>query len=370
MCVDIRWAEGLKYLLDLDFRHKLKSRPPSPLDGITSLIIDASQREPSSDAFAVLHEHFLDVNTTCEVTEMVLSLRQEDTRAQDVRMLLRSLRDPAYHESYLKRFLEDPICNDHDLFQVAWHEVLKGIIVELHVHSLCSDKLYMEAITRWSAAVRILIEQGADIHQPMVFIHPSSSAYMDILMAANSTVDADGFAHEWLRTLKSCGVLIGPYIERETRTFHKYWGDHPWGGRRGIQRLVTIQFEGIPTLSWRWSVSPGDEAFQFLAEFENLIRGDIYGCGLRPPFVDSHNDFTPWFESKMPDERRQQNFPYRPTFLDDPWLGDFRKLDEVNHLTYKMALKVREGRLARREARKWRKAHPGERLSTQVMPGS
>lgn len=211
MCVDIRWAQGLQYLLDLDFQHKFL------------------EEEPSSRAFLVRERHFFD--TTCEVTEMVLSLRQEDTRAQDVSMLLRSSRDQAYYESYLKRFLEDPICNDHDLFQVAWYEVLRHLIVELYAHGSCS-----EAMTRWSAALRFLIEQGADIHQRMVLIHSPSSAYLDILLAADTPLEADEFAHEWLCTLKSCGVLIGPYIERETRTFHKYWSDHPWGGRRGIQR--------------------------------------------------------------------------------------------------------------------------------------
>lgn len=343
--VDTRWAEGFKYLLDHDFRQKFL------------------EEEPSSKPVWKFSSHLS--NKTCEVTEMVLSLRQEDTRAQDVRTLLESSSDPAYYESYLKRFLEDrAICDKHDLVKFAWRQVARNIIF------LVRDPDRAVGITSWSAALRCLIEHGADIHQlgNVVDIEsPRGSTYLDILLLADSPIDADECLYEWLRTLKSCGVLIGPYIERETRILDRFYDDTHWGVSTCCIRLATIQFEGIPTPSWRWSVSPGDEAFELLKEVENLVRNDLY-VGFYYPYIIKRNDFTAWFESNMPDEYRQRSFPYRPTPLDHSW-SDYR-MDESYYHTYKMALKVREGRLARREARKWRKSHRGEKPSTRMMPGS
>lgn len=161
------------------------------------------------------------------------------------------------------------MCDSHELIRFAWNTVVWNFTR----YRLSTGS---ELIASWSAVIRRLIEQGADVCQPTNNLCSDSSAYLDILLVAVNPVDADERVHEWLRTLKSCGVLIGPYIERETRTIYKHWVDCPRNDCIGTKRLVIVQFGGIPIPSWKWGVSPGDEAFELLEEFGNLVHGDIY----------------------------------------------------------------------------------------------
>lgn len=302
--------------------------------------------------------HSLPGDMRCPVTDLVLSLRPRDSRTEDARTLMASTINPAYHSVYLQHFLEEPLCDSHELVKMAWP------LVVLNITRCWHNKSY--GITSWSGVLQLLIEQGADVHQPSNALCSDSSAYLDILLMADSPIDADECANAWLRILESCGVSIGPYIERETQLIHSHWDVCPRNGCLRAKRLAMIQSERVLIPSWRWDYSPTDEPSALLKRFENLTCGD-FSRGRCRPFISSPDDFKAWFESSVPDQVRWQYYPFRPTPLDYFEHSE----DPVVCQTHRIAFKIREERLARREARRWRRSpHPRGALGTGRIPGS
>lgn len=283
---------------------------------------------------------------------MIISLKRENSRAdlEDIQFLLDSSRSPPYYAVYLRRFLEEPRGDHQELIQVAWRTVLDAITAEL------------KTITQWSEVLQYLIEQGADVHQ---VLYGTSTAYIQAMSEAQTPFEADESLHAWLSTLQTCGVPIGPYIECETQYVHEH-AVTSWFFNRWNRRVVHIDFDGISTPSWRWIINPGGKAFEVLDEFQNLGPG-LNSFLPESPFIRGPNDWRPWLVAS--EISRKKTFPFRTAPL-DCCTGHEYWLAAHGREAYKRAREVREGRLARREARKWRKEHPRARPPTRVMPGS
>ncbi|ROW12759.1 hypothetical protein VMCG_00084 [Cytospora schulzeri] len=304
-----------------------------------------------------------DINFS-KMTETFLSRRTEDTRTEDFKFLLRTTMVPEYYSAYLQRFLEEPMSDHQELIHFTWQNVI-GYIRRMSTGP--------EDLIRWSAVLRYLIEQGADVHQPTGLrgLHEyEGSAYLSILTAARGPLEADEYIHAWLSMLESFGVPIGSYMEREAQTVYRYWDrailHYDWP-----RILACVDFGNVCALSWRWRQDPGEEHFELWEEFQNLIPESFPEFIFLPPSGPA--DFKVWLASGVNDDCRSYNYPFMVAQLDlysglalDGPFG--RRPYYVD--TIRLALKIREGRFARREARKWRKAHPRERLPTQMIPGS
>lgn len=335
---------------------KSMGNPTSPYR-IADLI--AGNRKPPRIGFRG-QRRSLPFDKTCEVTETILSLGEGQTRIGDMKYLLWSAKEPEYHHVYLERFLNESMGDYEELLRYAWEHVVWRIIKWMGDPSTSSTS---EWLLSWYPTLQCLIERGADVHQGLGW--PDVSAYCFILQSADRHCDADEHTHAWLSTLRSCGVSIGPYLERETRSITSLW-DRPsrWDGRRNNKKLVTADFEGMASLSWRWDHEPENHR-EVLEEFQDLIPGFVKPF---PPWPCGPDDFRVWLESDS--DECEGSFPFNTTPLNyftgqESWF-DQSYLRE----TYKLAWTIREGRLARREAKKLRAARRRGELQAQRMPGS
>lgn len=306
----------------------------------------------------------------CGVTETLLPLRRGQARMRDMKFLLSSTMDPVYYKVYLPKFLMismsgiDSAKNHQKVIRWGWKNAVLNIIRPIAQGTAMSAS---ENLAKWSSTLRYLIERGADISQPtdIYYMHnEEGSAYLNILLRAKSPAEAAEHTHAWLSFLKSCGVPIGPYIKRETPDIY-----------RGLEsedlpqiwpkRPVAVGFEGIPVPCWEWKIGPREEVSELWKVFQGLIP-QRHPFGLKLSRPSSPGDYKVWLRSAASDRSRSRSFPYMPAMLDHTdWGGDIFRGYTVLCRVVRLALKITGGRFARREARKWRRAHPkGETTNT------
>lgn len=316
------------------------------------------------------------------MTELLISLNQHDRIQKDLEFLLMEYINPTYFEVYLPRFLGLPGVDPDKLLDSAWC-IMYNIVCDTMLRILFPGQA---GINHWSATIQFIIENGVDIHQtithtthwtiPMASvlgIYPSS-AYSNILQRAVDPLEADESVYNFLDILKRSGVSISSYIDRETREIMENWNRHTpilMG-----KQLHFIYYEGLPVLSWRWAICSTSPALEVLNEFQNFISdkipflGIVEGCS--PP---SHpDDFQVWMQ---PTEKTcSRSFPFHIRPLDCALDADiyFSQNPHI-HQSHDLARYMRDKRFARQEARKWRKAHKGEKIPVETMqrktmPGS
>lgn len=345
---------------------KGRASQPTSYRIANSFLIREPPKFPST-----IHWNRLYPDTTCEVTETILSLRRGQTRMGDIKYLLGTTWSPRYFSIYLPKFLKLSMsgdsASDYQRFvRWTWKEVVSVLILEMELGPSYPMNV-SESLAAWSSVIGCLIEQGADIH---CLDDYARSAYLQILLEAKDPLEADEYTHAWLSLLESCGVPIGPYIEQETQIVSSgFYSLHPH--RKWPRTLVAIDFEGIYVPSWKWKIDPGEETSELWEEFQGLIP-ERFPVNQRTYVPSSSKDYQAWLRNGVSDWERSEDFPFMPAALDYRTLEDVQSWREHPQYveTYKLALKVREGRFARREARKWRRAHPRERPPTQLMPGS
>ena len=291
----------------------------------------------------------------CEVTETLLSVRPHDMREKDIKYLLDTGCEPEYFRRYLNMFLKSPMIDHSDLLFWAWKRFMRTAFQHDEKTSL-----------RWIPALRILIEQGADIHRPSHFCE--KSAYIQIVGAANHPFEADDRAHSWLKMLEACGVDLDSYIKAETTLIEKTGFHHRLDARK--RKMVILDFDGLPIPSWRWEVPTESSISEVVEEFLNLGPDSVerHTYYLHPTGPD---DIKAWKAENYYSDSGQYCFPFllspidlingkHDYTLEEPWCRE----------TYNVAVELRDKRFARRQAKKWRKAHPGEKAPSNKMPGT
>lgn len=313
----------------------------------------------------------------CEATEILLSLRIQDNINEVISFLLRTIRNTAYYELYLERFLALPAIDSQRCVANAWRYAVEDVVRDLFF-GICGA----EALGHWSSVFRSLVEKGVDVHQP-VFPDDghagSGSAYMHIICAADDAFVADEYVHEWLTIIEASGVPIQSYIKREIEDISRHWDD--WNDERSgmdkrprycanlvRRRLEVISFHGLPALSWRWSYSSSASAFEVLEEFQNFGPRGITRLGSYH-FPATPENVQTWM--RFADGREPMLYPYTIRALDCLWAPNPRYygFKQCQYDSYKLASDIRSQRFVRRQAKKWKKANLGKK-SLAVMPGS
>lgn len=278
-------------------------------------------------------------------------------REMDIKYLLETGSHPEYFGRYLKVFLDSPGINHSDMLSHAWTCVVGEILsVEWRSYKLDS----------WIPPLRYLIEQGVDVHQP--YYGPDSSAYLTIVTTTRHPLIADDNARSWLEMLKVCGVELRGYLEAET-TLAKRAGVYQLPTERQ-REIVIIDFGGLQMPSWRWKPVTESSIAEVLEEFGNLGY-DRIGYLTHIPCPSGPDDFECWKAENISSGWGKDCFPFlwspldcvrdvHGESLDGTWLRE----------TYKRAVEIRDKRIARRQAKKWRKAHPGQKPPSNKMPGT
>lgn len=276
---------------------------------------------------------------------------------KDMKYLLETSHHPAYFNRYLKVFLNSPWINHTDLVSHAWKCVVTNIFLE-------PGSFYEPS--SWIPSLRYLIEQGVDLHQP--FGATCSTSYATILYFADHPFEADDWAYSWLGMLKACGVDLSSYIKVET-TLIKTSGISRLAAAKN-RKTTILDFEGLPMPSWRREVVMESNVVELLEEFCNL-GPDTWERRQGGPRPSGPDDLKCWKAENIGAEWRQYCFP----FLLSPincitGLDDYRLDDVWSRKTYSRGVELRDQRFARRQAKKWRKAHPGEKPPSKKMPGT
>lgn len=281
-------------------------------------------------------------------------------RETDIKYLLNTGSHPEYFNRYLKVFLNSPGVDHSDLLSYAWKCVVGGIFSGTDL-----ERLY--ELDSWIPPLRYLIEQGVDIHQPY-YSAEDGSAYLMILATADHPLDADENARSWLEMLRVCGVELSSYLQAETILARRFGFNQHQAERQ--RELVLLDFEGLPMPSWRWGLVTEGNITEMLEEFGNLGYDRIGGL-THLPDPSGPDDFKCWKVENILSGWGEYCFPFlwppldcvrgvEDRNLDRPWLRE----------TYSRAVEIRDKRIARRQAKKWRKAHPGEKPPSNKMPGT
>lgn len=274
---------------------------------------------------------------------------------KDIKYLLGTAHHPEYFNRYLKVFLNSPWIDHTDLVSHAWNCIVVNIFPRERIYELSS----------WIPPLRYLIEQGVDLHQP--FNRSYNSAYTRILSLADHPFEADENAYAWLRMLKACGVDLSSYLKAST-TLLKTSGISRYA--TAMKRRITfLDFEGLPMPSWRREVVMDNNIVELLEQFRNL-GNDRLEWTLVVPYPSGPDDFKCWKAENIDTEWGEYCFPFSLSPIDCIEGLDDIRLEEIwSRETYNLAVEIRNKRLARRQARKWRKAHPGEKPPSK-MPGT
>jgi hypothetical protein len=272
---------------------------------------------------------------------------------KDIKYLLDTGCEPEYFGRYLTVFLKSPMIDHSDLLSWAWGRLVGTVFTR-------------DEKSSWIPAFRILIEQGVDIHQPGSIYE--KSAYTHIVGEANHPFEADDRARSWLKILKACAVDLDSYLEAET-TLIEEAGFYHWLDARK-KKMVMLDFDGLPMPSWRWEVPTESSISEVVEEFLNLgsDRVEPHTYYLYPAGPD---DIKAWKAENYYSDSGQSCFPFllspidlingeNDYMLEKPWCRE----------TYNGAVELRDKRFARRQAKKWRKAHPGEKAPSNKMPGT
>lgn len=273
-----------------------------------------------------------------------------------MKYLLQTGSHPGYFSRYLEVFLKSPRIDLSGFLSHAWTCVVNNIFHWPEPpHEGCG----------WVPALRYLIELGADIHQPFDACY--ASAYILFLGATDHPFEADDNAYLWLEMLRLCGLDLSSYLRVEA-TLIKKFGIGQYANARE-RKIINLDFGGIPMPSWRWEVVTASNIVEVLEEFHNLgpegVEHRLYVYPAGPGDSDcwkAHIHHESWAGKCYP-------------FLLAPInciMGPFdRRLDGLwCRETYNRAVELRDQRFARRQAKKWRKAHPGEKPPSKTMPGT
>lgn len=296
------------------------------------------------------------LSQTCEVTETVLSMGREDMQEKDMKYLLQTGSHPGYFNRYLKVFLKSPRVDRSGFLSHAWTCIVSNI---LHwpepPHEDCG----------WIPALRYLIEQGVDIHQPFNTFY--ASAYILFLGATDHPFKADDNAYLWLKMLKLCGVELSSYLKVEAALIERFGIGRYANARERI--IINLGFEGLPMPSWRWEVVTASNIVEVLEEFHNLgPEGMEYQLDVYPA---SPSDSKCWKAHIDHESWARKCYPFLLAPINCiTGLYDHRLDGLWCRKTYSRAIELRDQRFARRQAKKWRKAHPGVKPPSKTMPGS
>jgi hypothetical protein len=292
-----------------------------------------------------------------EVINILLSVRSEDTLQSDMKYLLHIGQDPECFTRSLDEFLKTPGIDRAGLLSEAWDSLLWNIF----------NPAFGDGC-RWIPGLRCLVEQGVDIHQPGN--DHDKSAYMRIMDEANHPFEADHRAHSWLKIIKECGLDLGSYIKAETALIERT-GFYPTPNGRQ-RKVIMLDFEGLQIPSWRWALPLESSILEVLEEFLNIgiepsVSRDRELGSVRPAGPD---DLEPW-KAGSDTWWAELTFPFQLSPVDRiVGTNDVRLNRLWCRQTYTRAVEVRDKRFARRQAKKWGKAHPGGKLSPNQMPGS
>lgn len=295
----------------------------------------------------------------CEVTETILSVRPYDMQEKDFKFLLKTSSHPEYLSRYLPVFLESSAIDKADLLSFAWD----SLVISLD-YALVQDDY--NDFHSWVPAFHYLIEQGVDIHR--VVRRARRSAYDLLLRHTSHPFEADEVAYFWLKILKICGVDIRSYVQIESSIIERR---RVFAWKRASKReMVILDFEGLPMLSWRWASPTENKINELLEEFP-CLRSKPFRVWLNGISFSGPEDFKRW---SAIDQNRYWNeicFPFRPAPMDCLLGVDDFVLDGLwCRETYNRAVEIRDNRLARRQAKKWRRAHPGQKPPSRTMPGA
>lgn len=283
-------------------------------------------------------------------------MRPHETRVKDMGYLIDTGVDSEYLKRYLKVFLKYPMVDHADLLSSAWDSLV--------VHHLISRSTRYGFVSNVVSGFKHLIELGADLHQPF---GNCCSTYIQILNNTYHPFDADDSVHTWMTIMKACGVDIKSYVERETRLIEEAGIKQDRNERK--REVVHTKFDGLPVPSWRWEQPAESEIIEVLEAFYILGCDHMeYELILAP---SSQDDLKHW---KVGNDRMgwwKTCFPFSLDPIDCiNGVGDYR-LDQLwCRETYNRAVDIRDKRFARRRARRWRKAHPGEKSPSNKMPGT
>lgn len=289
-----------------------------------------------------------------EVTEIFLSARSEDTLEADMKYLLSVAEEPEYIVRYLELFMKSPGIDCANLLSHTW----KALIINIFRYG---------SVSSWIPVLQCLIEHGIDIHQQLKY---GQSAYMTLVWRAKHPFTADDRAFQWLNMLKACGVDLVSYVRTETELIQKV--GH--GGRS----VVLLDYDGLQIPSWRWYLPTEGSAVDGLGEFANL-GSELEDHHLRYSYLfdvvvpTGPDDIKAWKLGKGCSDTFWANeiFPFYLSPIDCMEGPDGGVVvDQWYRSTYNRAVEIRDKRLARRQAKKWRKAHPGERPPSDKMPGT
>lgn len=215
----------------------------------------------------------------------------------------------------------------------------------------------------WIPALRTLVENGADLHQPCIL--GDTSAYITILSLQVHPFDADDRAYSWLEMLKACGVDISSYLETETTLIDRL--GFCQNGKARKMKKITLDFDGLPMPSWRWELPTETSIIEVIEEFLDLGT-DKEHCtvSLNPAGPE---DVKSWKAGSY--YRGSGPFPFLLSPLDRINVNDEVLNGPWCRETYNRAVEIRDKRFMRRQAKKWRKSYSGEMpLSKNKMPGT
>lgn len=292
---------------------------------------------------------------------MILSMRPDDMQEKDIKYLLKTGHHPEYFNRYLKVFLNSPWIDHTDLVSHAWDCIMEKTFPREGYYELSS----------WIPPLRYLIEQGVDLHQP--FNRSYNSAYTRILSLADHPFEADENAYAWLGMLKACGIDLSSYLKVET-TLLKTAGISGYATAMK-RKLEFLDFEGLPMPSWRREVAMDNNVVELLEEFRNL-GNDGLEWALVVPDPSGPDDLKCWkaenIDTEWGEEWGEYCFPFSLSPIDCiiEGLENIMLKETWSRETYNLALEIRNKRLARRQAEKWRKAHPWDKPPSTKMPGT
>lgn len=295
----------------------------------------------------------------CEVTETILSLRPYEMLEKDFRFLLETRMHPEYFSRYLPVFLESPAIDKADLLSFAWDRLVMYLCFSMDIDE-------HNDVHSWVPAFRYLIEQDVDIHR---LVRPAMlSAYDYLLRPTNYPFEADEVVCFWLKILKICGVDIHGYVQIQSSIIERR-SPFAWE-REDKRKMVILDFEGLPMLSWRCEPPTRSDIYELLGEFHSLGSHSFrfWLCAIGP---SGPEDFKHWSANNHNWYWNKNCFPFLPAPMDCVLGMDDSILDRLwCRETYNRAVEIRYNRLARRQAKKWRKAHPGEKTPSRTMPGA
>lgn len=306
-----------------------------------------------------------------------LSLRPYDTCEVNLMFLLKAPNDPECFQYYVTKSLESPYVNHEDLVASAWDCAILHIRHDL-AGSHCSDFYQDGPITHWSSAILFLLENGADIHGPFGYNRSETPVYLAILTTLEGhNFDADVAVHAWLKIVKTSRISVETYLTYEVDTIPKSCVNgylplaYTYLSSRE-RRWQSVGFDGLPALSCRWVYWPGEPAFEVLREFQDIkINYAVITRPWRecPPVISRQDDFKAWIHFVGSASSRYFLFCRRFLHLYDG-VDALLPTWHSHRESYKLASKILEKRLERREVKKWRKANPGKKLAIGKMPGS